>query len=332
MQKKYQIFVSSTFRDLVDERQDAIRNILDLGHIPAGMELFPAADTEQLTYIKKVIDECDYYVLIMGGRYGSLDAEGISFTEREYDYAVETGKVVLAFVHGDTASIPVGKSDTAPRLVDGLNQFRQKVMAGRLVREWTTREALEPMVLKAIVNAINTYPAVGWVRGDAVASQDVLMQINELRIENDRVNKENRTLRASLTPKIEGLASLDDSIKIRYTYTSHYRGGSSTEKGDRTLTWKDVFKAIGPRLMSPSVPTSISTALSIYLKENKGSSQSVSVLTSDMSIIKSHFIALGLIRSYNAKAINAGITEFLELTELGRARLTELLAVRVGKD
>ena len=87
--------MSSTFTDLVEERQDAIRTILDLGHIPAGMELFPAADTEQLQYIKKVIDECDYYLLIMGGRYGSIDGEGVSYTEREYDYAVDNGKTVL---------------------------------------------------------------------------------------------------------------------------------------------------------------------------------------------------------------------------------------------
>ncbi|MGO7550591.1 DUF4062 domain-containing protein, partial [Rhizobium leguminosarum] len=71
------MFVSSTFRDLFDERQDTIRNILDLNHIPAGMELFPAADVEQLDYIKKVIDDCDYYLLIVGGRYGSLDADGV---------------------------------------------------------------------------------------------------------------------------------------------------------------------------------------------------------------------------------------------------------------
>jgi hypothetical protein len=108
-QKKYQVFVSSTFRDLVEERQDAIRSILDLKHIPAGMELFPAADMDQLTYIKKVIDECDYYLLIVGGRYGSMDADGVSFTEREYDYAVDTGKIVIAFVHSDPAAIPIGK-------------------------------------------------------------------------------------------------------------------------------------------------------------------------------------------------------------------------------
>ena len=63
------------------------------------MELFPASDTEQFSYIKKVIDECDYYVLIIGGRYGSVDSEGISFTEKEYEYAIETNKIVLAFVH-----------------------------------------------------------------------------------------------------------------------------------------------------------------------------------------------------------------------------------------
>jgi hypothetical protein len=71
MQKKYQVFISSTYTDLVQERQIILRSILDLGHIPSGMELFSAADEEQVAYIKKIIDECDYYVLVIGGRYGS---------------------------------------------------------------------------------------------------------------------------------------------------------------------------------------------------------------------------------------------------------------------
>jgi hypothetical protein len=37
--------------------------------------------------------------LIVGGRYGSVDETGISFTEREYDYAYEKGLHILAFVH-----------------------------------------------------------------------------------------------------------------------------------------------------------------------------------------------------------------------------------------
>jgi hypothetical protein len=91
MVKKYQVFISSTFRDLIDERQDTIRSVLDLGHIPSGMEIFPAADVQQFEYIKKIIDECDYYILIIGARYGSVDTDGVSFTEKEYAYAVERG-------------------------------------------------------------------------------------------------------------------------------------------------------------------------------------------------------------------------------------------------
>ncbi len=67
MEKKYQIFVSSTFKDLVEERQSIMRAILDMGHIPSGMEYFSASPLEQFKYISKVIDQCDYYVPIIGG-------------------------------------------------------------------------------------------------------------------------------------------------------------------------------------------------------------------------------------------------------------------------
>jgi hypothetical protein len=127
MDKKYQIFVSSTFSDLVEERQAVSRAILDMGHIPAGMEMFPAADIEQLTYIKKVIDECDYYVLIIGARYGSLDEDGVSYTQREFQYAVETDKTVLAFLHKDMDSVPLGSG-----LID---QSQKMTVAARATAE-----------------------------------------------------------------------------------------------------------------------------------------------------------------------------------------------------
>jgi histidinol phosphatase-like PHP family hydrolase len=116
MQKKFQVFVSSTYEDLVEERQDALKSILDLGHIPAGMEGFFAADQEQFEYIKKIIDECDYYVLIIAGRYGSVDETELSYTEKEYDYAVSKGVTVLAFIHNDVSSLPAAKVDADPAL------------------------------------------------------------------------------------------------------------------------------------------------------------------------------------------------------------------------
>ena len=87
MEKRYQIFISSTFDDLKEERQAVIKGILELEHIPAGMELFPATDDEAWQLISEVINSSDYYVLVIGGRYGSLDEEGLGYTQKEYEYA-----------------------------------------------------------------------------------------------------------------------------------------------------------------------------------------------------------------------------------------------------
>ena len=84
--KKYQIFISSTYIDLIDERQAAVEAILQSGHIPAGMELFAASNQSQWEIIKKWIDESDIYMLILGGRYGSIEqTSGLSYTELEYN-------------------------------------------------------------------------------------------------------------------------------------------------------------------------------------------------------------------------------------------------------
>jgi len=100
--KKYQIFISSTFTDLIEERQAAVEAILKKGHIPAGMELFTAGDKSQWEVIKKWIDDSDIYLLILGGRYGSIDKEtGLSYTEMEYNYAVEIGKPLFTLILSD---------------------------------------------------------------------------------------------------------------------------------------------------------------------------------------------------------------------------------------
>lgn len=124
--KRYQVFVSSTYQDLTDERAAVIQAILNLEHLPAGMEMFPAANADQMTLIKRVIDESDYYVVVVAGRYGSVDAEGISYTEQEYDYAVQTGKPILGFVHGDPDRIEAGKTDQKDAAREKLAEFRKR--------------------------------------------------------------------------------------------------------------------------------------------------------------------------------------------------------------
>ena len=97
VRKRLQVFVSSTFCDLIQERQAAVEAILTAGHIPAGMELFTAGDESQMEVIKQWIDESDVYLMILAGRYGSTEPNtGKSYTQLEYEYAVGQAKPLFA--------------------------------------------------------------------------------------------------------------------------------------------------------------------------------------------------------------------------------------------
>lgn len=100
--KKLQVFVSSTYLDLKDERQKAVEGILRAGHIPAGMELFTAASKSQWQIIEEWIKESDILFLILGGKYGSIEpGSGKSYTQLEYEFALKHGIPVFAIVLSD---------------------------------------------------------------------------------------------------------------------------------------------------------------------------------------------------------------------------------------
>src|SRR5258705_144585 len=135
MDKRYQVFVSSTYADLQDERQEVMQALLELDCIPAGMELFPAANEDQWSLIKKVIDDCDYYLVIVAGRYGSLGPDGRSFTEMEYRYAVEQGKPVIGFLHKEPESLPSNRCEQSPEGKERLGEFSGLVKQ-KMCRFW----------------------------------------------------------------------------------------------------------------------------------------------------------------------------------------------------
>ena len=187
MKKRYQIFISSTFADLKDERRMVMQAVLERKCFPAGMELFPAIDKKQFDYIKKVIDDSDYYLLIIGARYGSLDENGISYTEKEYDYAVKKNIPVIAFLHSDIKSIPLGKTDMNSELQEKLERFKEKVQTGRLVNYWENAHDLKAKVISSLVDVFEDQPKVGWMRNDSK--------------EIDKLQKENKKLKLQAKKK-----------------------------------------------------------------------------------------------------------------------------------
>ena len=184
--KKYQVFVSSTYMDLQDERQEVIKALLELDCIPSGMEFFPAADDDQWTLIQGVIDECDYYIVIVGGRYGSLSDEGISYTEKEYRYALEKGKPIIAFLHNNPDFLPKNKSEMKAEGIEKLEEFRALVQK-KMCKFWTTAHELGAVVSRSFIQLQKTHPAIGWVRANLIPEKDSSIEILELKREIERL-------------------------------------------------------------------------------------------------------------------------------------------------
>lgn len=183
--KRYQVFVSSTFRDLQEERWEAVKALMTLDCIVAGMESFPAVDEEQFEYIKEIIDDCDYYLLILGGRYGSLAPDGVGYTEKEYEYALSKDIKIIALVQEAPEALPPEKRETDAESLASFNAFREKVCANRLVSYWNDIKDIQKDVALGMAKAMKKFPAIGWVRADTVATADILREINELRKERD---------------------------------------------------------------------------------------------------------------------------------------------------
>jgi hypothetical protein len=135
-ERVYQVFLSSTFSDLEEERREISNTLAKAGFLVAGMELFPASDEEQMSYIKRIIDRSDYYVVIIGGRYGSLASDGQGYTEKEYEYAVSKRIPVLAFLHASPRSLPRSKTEEDQHKEALLNGFIARLKGNRLVQFW----------------------------------------------------------------------------------------------------------------------------------------------------------------------------------------------------
>lgn len=199
--KRYQIFVSSTFRDLEEERGKVMETILNFDCFPAGMEMFPAMDEDIFKYIKRIIDESDYYLLIIGGCYGSVDKKGKSWTEREYEYAVKKGIPVIAFDHKDFTTLPTNKTDQDDKKRKKLIAFKKKVATGRLIKKWTDSKDLALAIATSLKSVLQLQPGIGWVRADKVISGDSQEVIDKLNAEIEKYKKEVKRLENDLKQK-----------------------------------------------------------------------------------------------------------------------------------
>ena len=346
MQPRYQVFVSSTFRDLREERQAALEAVLELGHFPAGMEAFPAADATPWELIRTIIADSDYYVLIVGGKYGSTGPDGISFTEMEFNLAVELNKPILSFTHGEPELIPAGKIELNSEARQRLDLFRERV-SQRVCKSWTNKENLKASVLLALVHAIRTKPAFGWVRNEGLENQELLKRLASLQERYDSLEGEVQALRKVAedhgeTIKFQGLEA---QFAVGFTF--------GTDKAVQTVdvSWSELFFSVADEMLVPcseyklrdaaklaviaALPVQTIAALTKYSSDPPSTlKRDISVQVDSLTTMLRQFLAIGLVepemvlrQSGDQQRTSTISQRCWLLTRAGRAKYLEKRAI-----
>ena len=327
IQRRYQVFISSTFIDLIEERKQVLMALLELNCIPVGMELFPASDDDQWTYIKKVIDESDYYIVIIGGKYGSTSDDGISYTEKEYDYSISKGIPVIGFVHASPDNLPAKKFELDKDKREKLLAFTNKVQQ-KLCKKWTTAEELGSNVSRSLINIFSSKPAIGYIRGNFAGDPQTLMVLKN-RIEE--LEQENSKLKYGKPEGSEELSQGNETFGIRYKFGEASYNLELAKKPFK-VEWNKLISAIGPAMFDEEKQNRLKTRLEGYIADNdslKGKYRTI--IDEDFDTVISQLFGLGIIEKSQKKhtASDAGI--YWSLTPYGEKCVVQLKAIKSKK-
>ncbi len=341
MDKRYQVFVSSTYTDLLEARREVMQALLELDCIPAGMELFPAADDDQWTLIKQVIDDCDYYIVIIAGRYGSIGPEEKSFTQLEYEYAISQGKPVIAFLHEKPGRLPADNTEKDPEQAKKLEDFRSLAQK-KMIRYWTTPEGLGSAVSRSLIKLIKSNPATGWVKADSLPSREATTEILELRRQVDDLQRELETVRTTAPKETAHLAQGEDEFEIEYTFKvgDILSIDLDTHSASYSVSWSRIFARISPFMIDEASDGVLQNELGRMteelniesLRKNHAWESSCirlfHITDNAFNTIKVQLLALKLIiKSTKSRSVK-DTANYWTLTPYGETLMTELRAIR----
>ena len=227
MKKRFQVFISSTYLDLKQERQAAVEAVLEAGHIPAGMELFAAGDEAQMEVIKRWIKESDIYLLILGGRYGSIEPKSQkSYIHREYEYAVNIKKPFFALVIDEgelRARVAEDGNLGEKNYSDARREFR-KIVLSRMSGIWKNATDIKLQIQRSLREFSNREDIKGgWIPSEERGTLQEKVSDYELKI--GQLTGDNKTLRDKVSDyelKIGQLTGDNKTLrnKVCLLYTS----------------------------------------------------------------------------------------------------------------
>lgn len=331
--KRYQVFVSSTYTDLQEERSVLTQALPALGCLPCGLEVNPVG-AAAWTSIKKLIDESDYYLLLIGSRYGTLSPSGVSYSHMEYVYAATKQKPILVLMHEAPETRPAQFQEKSPEGRRQLNDFRNLLMKGFVAR-WSDNRSLDTAVRQYLPQLIKTRPASGWVRSTALSSPEQSREIDLLKQRVLELEQEREQWLSQQTSGLGALAQGNDLYDVMYRCKAYAAGNCEDVPARSQISWNAIFTSFAPHLSQPQHEEFIAAKIAERVQEQALKDvQSLRPKTHAVTdivlaplcfnTIKIQFRTLGLIR----RVPRDDSRTWWQLTAAGEQHLASLVTVR----
>lgn len=298
------------------------------------MELFPATDEDAWTLITEVIDGCDYYVLILGGKYGSTNPDGFGYTEMEFDYASEIGKPILCFLYENLGELTSSKVESSEIGKERLERFRKKAEE-KHCKYWSSAHDLGGKVSRSLIQLKKKHPSDGWVPGRYAADQKMLSEIEQMRTRIVELEYEALTKKDVPPPNYEEFVGGQDSFA-----TSVDLKINAKEDHEETVlrtTWDHLFSYCGPALIGECTSEEFKEKVQLCFwhlvpdkltESNSYRNVIIRHVTEDQILIQ--FQALGLMEPGDKKRTVSDTRTYWKLTPFGEKHLIQVRALRRG--
>lgn len=297
-------------------RRGILNKLLEMGHIPVGMEMFSAADEQQWETIKKQIDQSDYYVVLVARRYGSMDGD-VSFTEKEYEYALSQKIPALGFILDSSVDWPEKWVENNNDIRKRLDNFKAKV-SGRMVSFWKTPEDLYGRSGIALMKAFASQPREGWVRASAANMSDMTAEITRLSKENGQLRSQ---LAAKLQSEVESKTSKVDEMidalrrNVRKIYV--WKDGAKDWGDPKGTNLLELFEYMAPDLLDEAGNRTLADSLGLHF-----ASTSVRgnwpVPSNFVKAYLADFVGLGMVTNSPKRHSVQDTQSYWTLTQFGR--------------
>lgn len=263
--KRYQVFLITSGDDTRAERLVLSQALMGIGCFSWGLEQRTPLST---TLARRQIDECDYVVVLLGGKYGEQSVTGESYMYLEYKYAVTRQKPIFVLMHDKPEQLDASLLEVRADMKQRFQHFREELKQHTHFTYRSSRD-VDMQVRLQMPKFIEQYPQVGWIQATELTA--LVEKIRKLESELAQQSKVPALLKPLTLNKQETnfdhlpKVALYNEVDIDYTIQAYQGGNLKVIDLIRTFTWLQLIELFAPHFTKPNVEELFTKAINDHL-------------------------------------------------------------------